>query len=71
MVRVKLLSPEFAQIILVISGIFLLLSPLLQRVISARAHDFEQVLTTTTILGYLSVVIGIVDLVAFVIVYVF
>jgi len=66
-----LLYPEFAQIILVISGLFLLLSPLLQKVISARARDFEQVLTTTTILGYLSIIIGIVELAAFVIVYIF
>ena len=62
--------PEIAQIMLVISGLFLLLSPIVQKVISARARDFEKVLAVTTVLGYLSLLIGIVNLIAFMVVYI-
>ena len=62
--------PEIAQIMLVISGLFLLLNPIVQKVISARAHNFEKILTVTTVLGYLSLLIGIVNLIAFMVVYI-
>lgn len=62
--------PEIAQIMLVISGLFLILSPVAQKISSARARDFEKILAVTTILGYLSLVIGIVNLIAFIIVYI-
>lgn len=57
--------PEFAQIMLVISGLFLILSVVAQKVSSTRARDFEKILAVTTALAYLSLVTGIVDLIAF------
>jgi hypothetical protein len=62
--------PEIAQMMLVISGLFLVLNVVAQKVSSARASDFEKILTVTTVLGYLSLILGIVDLIAFVIVYI-
>jgi hypothetical protein len=62
--------PEIAQIMLVISGLFLVLNVVAQKVSSARARDFEKIITVTTVLGYLSLILGIVDLIAFVIVYI-
>ncbi|MDH5636101.1 MAG: hypothetical protein OEY47_05490 [Candidatus Bathyarchaeota archaeon] len=59
--------PEIAQMMLVISGLFLVLNVVAQKVSSARASDFEKILTVTTVLGYLSLIIGIVDLIAFII----
>ena len=64
--------PEIAQIMLVISGLFLILNVVAQKVSSARARarDFAKILAVTTVLGYLSLILGIVDLIAFVIVYI-
>lgn len=62
--------PEIAQIMLVISGLFLIINVVAQKVTSTRARDFETVLTVTTALGYLSLIIGLVDLIAFIIVYI-
>ena len=62
--------PEIAQIMLVISGLFLVLNVVAQKVSSVRARDFEKILTVTTVLGYLSLILGVVDLIAFVIVYI-
>lgn len=62
--------PEFAQIMLVVSGLFLILNVVAQKVSSVRARDFEKILLVTTVLGYLSLILGIVDLIAFVVVYI-
>lgn len=62
--------PEFAQIMLVVSGLFLMLNVVAQKVSSVRARDFEKILLVTTVLGYLSLILGIVDLIAFVVVYI-
>lgn len=61
--------PEIAQIMLVISGLFLILNVVIQKVTSMRARDFAKILAVTTALGYLSLILGIVDLIAFIIVY--
>lgn len=62
--------PEIAQIMLVTSGLFLVLNVVAQKVSSTRARDFAKILAVTTVLGYLSLILGIVDLIAFVIVYI-
>jgi hypothetical protein len=62
--------PEIVQIMLVISGLFLILNVVAQKVSSARASDFATILAVTTVLGYLSLILGIVDLIAFVVVYI-
>ena len=62
--------PEFAQIMLVVSGLFLILNVVAQKVASVRARDFEKILMVTTVLGYLSLILGILNLIAFVIVYI-
>jgi len=56
--------PEIAQIMLVISGLFLVISPVAQKVSS---KDIAKMVTVLTVLGYLSLIIGIVDLIAFII----
>lgn len=56
--------PEFAQIMLVVSGLFLVLSVVAQKVSST---DFAKMVTVLTVVGYLSLVIGILDLIAFII----
>ena len=56
--------PEIAQIMLVISGLFLIISPVVQKVSS---KDMAKIVTVLTVLGYLSLIIGIVDLIAFII----
>jgi len=53
--------PEIAQIMLVISGLFLILSPIVQKVSS---KDIAKIVTVLTVLGYISLIIGIVDLIA-------
>jgi len=62
--------PEIAQIMLVISGLFLILSVVAQKASSARLDDFSKILTVLTVVGYISLIIGIVDLVAFIVVYI-
>lgn len=62
--------PEIAQIMLVISGLFLIINVVAQKVSSTRARNFETILAVTTALGYLSLILGIVDLIAFIVVYI-
>ena len=55
---------EIAQIMLVISGLFLIISPVAQKVSS---KDMAKIVTVLTVLGYISLIIGIIDLIASVI----
>jgi len=62
--------PEIAQLMLVVSGLFLILSVVAQKASSTRLDDFSKILTVLTVVGYISLIIGIVDLIAFIVVYI-
>jgi len=62
--------PEIAQVMLVVSGLFLILSVIAQKVSSTRLDDFSKILAVLTVVGYISLIIGIVDLIAFIVVYI-
>jgi len=62
--------PEIAQVMLVVSGLFLILSVVAQKTSSTRLDDFSKILAVLTAVGYISLIIGIVDLIAFIVVYI-